>query len=70
MNRDKPHCKRMQPGFGELALASAADARRNAELVFSFIPAGIEQSLVSYRDQILCREHTVVMDYSAAVSST
>lgn len=70
MSRDEPNDKRMQPGVGELALASAADARRTAELVFSFILPGIEQSLVSYRDPIPCHEHTVGMIYSAAASST
>ena len=29
---DEPHNKRMQPDFGELALASAADARRYATI--------------------------------------
>jgi len=70
MSRDELHNNRVQPGFGELALVSGAYARCSAELVFSFMPPGIEQLLVPYRDQIPCREHTVVMDYSAAASST
>ena len=69
MSRYELHSKPMQPSFGELAFASAADAKRNAKLVFSFMPASIEQLLVSYCDQIYCGEHTVFMDYSAGASS-